>query len=202
MTDRVRAILLAGGESRRMGVCKQTLPLGGKPVIVHCVDVLTEAGVVDITVVVGKYGSVIRQALGNLKVDVVEHGLTGADMADSVRTGLSAMGRLPAGVMICLSDHPLVTPETIGTLLTTQRVFPGDILIPGHRNRNGHPVIFPSELLAPIHQGGTLRDIIQANPERIRRIPVDDSGVIMDMDTPEDYQLILIQNTILYNHTR
>ena len=43
MPDRVRAILLAGGESRRMGVCKQTLPLGGKPVIVHCVDALTEA---------------------------------------------------------------------------------------------------------------------------------------------------------------
>ncbi len=191
MTDRVRAILLAGGESRRMGACKQTLPLGGKPVIVHCVDALTEAGVLDITVVVGKYGSVIRQALGNLKVDVVEHGLTGADMADSVRTGLTAMGRLPSGVMICLSDHPLVDTRTLGTLLTTQQAFSGDILIPVHQNRNGHPVIFPSELLAPIHHGGTLRDIIQANPGRVRRIPVDDSGVIMDMDTPEDYQLII-----------
>lgn len=198
MTDRVRAILLAGGESRRMGVCKQTLPLAGKPVIVHCVDALTEAGVLDITVVVGKYADVIRQALSHVTVFVVENHRPGADMADSVRRGLTAMEPLPSGVMICLSDHPLVTSKTIGTLLDTQRAFPGDILIPVHQNRNGHPVIFPSALLASIHHGGTLRDIIQANPDRVHRIPVDDAGVLMDMDTPEDYQMIIN----FYNKTR
>ena len=191
MPDQVRAILLAGGESRRMGVCKQTLPLGGKPVIVHCVDALTEAGILKITVVVGKYGNAIRQALGNLKVDVVENVLPGADMADSVRTGLAAMDHDPAGVMICLSDHPLVKSGTMEKLLEIHRVSPEQILIPVCQARNGHPVIFPTELLKHIHHGGTLRDIIQANPDRVRRIPVDDAGVIMDMDTPEDYRLII-----------
>lgn len=191
MSDRVRAILLAGGESRRMVACKQTLPLGGKPVIVHCVDALTEAGILGITVVVGKYGNAIRQALGHLKVDVVENVLPGADMADSVRRGLSAMDHDPTGVMICLSDHPLVTSGTIEKLLEIHRVSPDQILIPVCQARNGHPVIFPTELLKHIHHGGTLRDIIKANPDRIRRVPVDDAGVIMDMDTQEDYQNIL-----------
>lgn len=198
MPDRVRAILLAGGESRRMGVCKQTLPLGGKPVIVHCVDALTDAGILGITVVVGKYGNAIRQALGNLKVDVVGNVLPGADMADSVRTGLNAMNHDTTGVMICLSDHPLVKSGTMEKLLETHRVSPCQILIPVCQEKNGHPVIFPTELLKIIHHGGTLRDIIQANPERVRRIPVDDAGVIMDMDTQEDYQTIIN----IYNQTR
>ena len=191
MPDRVRAILLAGGESRRMGVCKQTLPLGGKPVIVHCVDALTDAGILEITVVVGKYGNAIRQAFENLKVDVVENDLPGADMADSVRTGLAAMNHDPAGVMICLSDHPLVKSGTIKKLLEIHRISPVQILIPVCQARNGHPVIFPTELLKHIHHGGTLRDIIQSNPDRVRRIPVDDAGVIMDMDTQDDYKTII-----------
>ena len=198
MPDRVRAILLAGGESRRMGVCKQTLPLGGKPVIVHCVDALTDAGILGITVVVGKYGSTIRQALGNMKVDVVENVIPNADMADSVRAGLAVMNHDPAGVMICLSDHPLVKSGTIEELLEIHRISPEQILIPVCQARNGHPVIFPTELLKHIHHGGTLRDIIQANTGRVRRIPVDDAGVIMDMDTQEDYQTIIN----IFNRTR
>lgn len=191
MPDRVRAILLAGGESRRMGVCKQTLLLSGKPVIVHCVNALTDGGISGITVVVGKYGNAIRQALGNMKVDMVENVLPGADMADSVRTGLAAMNHDPSGVMICLSDHPLVKSGTIKNLLETHRASPYQILIPVCQERNGHPVIFPAELLTGIHHGGTLRDIIQSNPGRVRRVSVDDVGVIMDMDTLEDYQNII-----------
>lgn len=198
MPDRVRAILLAGGESCRMGVCKQTLPIGGKPVIVHCVDALTEAGIEWITVVVGKYGNTIRQALGKMKVDVVENVIPGADMADSVRAGLAVMNHDPAGVMIRLSDHPLVKSGTIEKLLEIHRISPEQILIPVCQARNGHPVIFPTELLKHIHHGGTLRDIIQANTGRVRRIPVDDVGVIMDMDTQEDYQTIIN----IYNQTR
>ncbi len=198
MPDRVRAILLAGGESRRMGVCKQTLPLGGKPVIVHCVDALTDAGILGITVVVGKYGSTIRQALGNMKVDVVENVIPNADMADSVRAGLAVMNHDPAGVMICLSDHPLVKSGTIEELLEIHRISPEQILIPVCQARNGHPVIFPTGLLQRIHHGGTLRDIIQANTGRVRRIPVDDDGVIMDMDTQDDYQTIMN----IFNRTR
>ncbi len=130
-------------------------------------------------------------ALRNVKVDIVENILPDTDMADSVQTGLTAMGHLPAAVMICLSDHPLVQPGTIGTLLDTQRMFPRDNLIPVYRGKNGHPVIFPTELLKRILHGGTLRDIIQANPDRVQRIPVDDAGVVMDIDTQEDYQNLL-----------
>jgi molybdenum cofactor cytidylyltransferase len=198
MTDQVSAILLAGGKSRRMGVCKQTLVFAAKPVIVHCVDALLDAGLARITVVVGKYGNAIRMALRNVKVDIVENVLPDTDMADSVRTGLTAMGHLPAAVMICLSDHPMVQPGTIGTLLEMQRMFPRDILIPVYRGKNGHPVIFPTELLKRILHGGTLRDIIQANPDRVQRIPVDDAGVVMDIDTQEDYQNLLA----IFNQSR
>ncbi|MBU1172282.1 MAG: nucleotidyltransferase family protein [Proteobacteria bacterium] len=191
MSDRVTAILLAGGESRRMGFCKQTLVIAGKPVIVHCVEALTQAGVSRIMVVVGKYEDAIRQALRNLEVDVVKNDLPNADMADSVRVGLATMGASSTGVMICLSDHPLVKPGTMKILMETHRVFPESIIIPIYQERNGHPVIFPTERLKHIHHGGTLRDIIQTHQRRVIRIPVDDPGVFMDMDTPDDYQLIL-----------
>ena len=175
-----------------MGVCKQLLPIAGKPAIVHCVETLIHAGVFSITVVVGKYRDVIRQTLGSLPVKVVENRHPNADMADSVRTGMGAeVHDGTSGIMICLSDYPLITCETIQEIIKMHRNASDDIIMPVYREKNGHPVIFPAQLLTQIHQGGTLRDIIRAYPDRVRRVPVDDFGVVMDMDTQQDYQNIL-----------
>jgi len=185
------AILLAAGNSCRMGVCKQLLPIAGKPAIVHCVETLIHAGVFSITVVVGKYRDVIQQTLGRLPVKIVENWHPNADMADSVRTGMTVIRDGASGVMICLSDYPLITCETIEKIMEMHCNASDNIIIPVYREKNGHPVIFPAQLLTQIHQGGTLRDIIRAHPDRVQRVPVDDFGVVMDMDTQQDYQNIL-----------
>lgn len=201
MTEPVQALVLAGGESKRMGLCKQTLSLGGKPVIVHVLQTLAGSGTGSVTVVVGKHAAEIRKALQGMEVQVVESEIQTPDMASSVRLGLAAMEPVPASVMICLSDHPLVRVETIKRLLDFRRTYPGHILIPETQGRGGHPVIFPGKILDHIHRGGTLRDIIRNHGDRVIRIPVGDCGVVTDMDSPEDYKKIQgIYNNSTFQH--
>lgn len=201
MAEQIRALVLAGGESKRMGLCKQTLPLGGKPVIAHVLDSVFGAVTDGVTVVTGKHAAEIRNVLQGINVQVVENTVQTPDMASSVRMGLAAMEPVPESVMICLSDHPLVRMETIKQLLESRRTFPGYILIPEYQGRGGHPVIFPGKLLALLSQGGTLREIIRNHGDRVIRIPVDDCGVVTDMDTPEDYKKIQdIYNNSTFQH--
>ncbi len=187
----VSAILLAAGSSRRMGRTKQLLLLGDKPVISHCVDALMEAGISEITVVVNACGNGLADHLRGLSVAVAVNDNADSDMAKSVRTGIKRLRNSSSAVLICLSDHPLVAPETIKMIVYEHQTSPDAIIIPEHHGRRGHPSLFPRRILDEIFSGVTLRDIVRKDPARVRLVPVQDEGVVLDMDTPEDYAAIL-----------
>src|ERR1700687_4843609 len=107
MQSRVAALLLGAGLSRRMGCCKQLLPLDGRPAIVWCLESLMAAGIAEITIVVGPAGGEIVTTVSHLPVTVARNKAVGSDMAQSVRTGLDLVGVEATGVLVCLADHPL-----------------------------------------------------------------------------------------------
>ncbi len=187
----VSAVLLAAGSSRRMGRTKQLLLLGDKPVIRHCIDSLMEAGISEITVVVNACRNGLAEHLRGLPVTVAVNDNADSDMAESVRTGIKRLRNSSSAVLICLSDHPLVAPETIKTLVYEHRTFPDAVIVPEYHGRRGHPSLFPRHILDEIFSGLTLRDIVKKDPARVRIVPVQDEGVVLDMDTPEDYATIL-----------
>ena len=187
MEFRVSAVLLAAGSSKRMGCPKQLLPLGHKPAIRHCLDNIIAAGIQQIVVVLGAESNAAA-AFRDIPVAVVVNDRIGSEMAESVRIGLRALESPSSGVLICLGDHPLASAETMRTVTLAHRESPDDIIIPVHKRRRGHPSLFPSALLDEIFSGGTLRNIIDKHSRRVRMIEVPDEGVILDMDTPEDYE--------------
>jgi CTP:molybdopterin cytidylyltransferase MocA len=120
-------------------------------------------------------------------------------MAESVKTGLTALGHAASGVLICLSDHPLVRSETIEALITEHVNLPDKIVIPCYNGRRGHPSLFPKSTLQDLHSGGTLRDIVRKEPQRVVSIDTGDEGVVLDMDTPEEFHHIV--ETIRKKHS-
>lgn len=191
MEHRVSAILLAAGSSRRMGTSKQLLPVGDKPAVVRCLEAIVAAGLEDIVVVVAPAGEAVGELVRPFPVTVVSNEHADSDMAQSVRAGVAAISAAVTGVCIALADHPLVSPETYRTLLQHHAREPEAILIPVHAGRRGHPTLFPRPVLEEISFLPTLRDVLARHFGRVLPMAVSDPGVVLDMDTPEEYFHVL-----------
>jgi molybdenum cofactor cytidylyltransferase len=174
-----------------MGRNKQLLPLGDRTVIRHCLDRMVAAGIGDIVVVVGPGGQVISDHIRGYRVKTVLNPDPESEMAESVRCGLRVVDTLSTGVLVCLSDHPLVSPETFRVLLWHHSETPDRIIVPFHHGRRGHPTLFPARAIKEIFSGLRLNEIVNRSPERLICADVNDEGVLIDMDTPEDYQKVL-----------
>lgn len=187
----VAAIVLAAGSSTRMGASKQLLPFGSKPVIRHCVDTLTDAGIGDIVVVCGAKHEACREALQGSGAAVALNTAPDSQMADSVRVGLAALDKPCTGVLVSLADHPLISSETVQSIVSLHSRAPGRIIIPAFEGRRGHPVLFPFAILQEIRELPTLRDIVRRDAGRVLEAAVPDEGVVLDMDTEQDYRAII-----------
>ena len=190
MTVRCAAILLAAGKSRRMGSCKQLLPLGETTVIGRCLDTLVKAGINKIVVVVSPEGYKVTEAVQKYPVRVVLNTDAEGDMASSLRIGRESLAADTCCVVVALSDYPLVLSDTVAHMLSKYESFPDCIIIPCNDGRRGHPLLVPRTLLDGLANDMTLRDLVRQNPDRVHCMDVDDPGVLLDMDTPDDYHLI------------
>ena len=190
MTSRVSAILLAAGSSKRMGKLKQLLPLGGKPVIMHCLDTIIESGITDIVVVLNLAGKEIEGAVRHLPLTIVFNKNPSSEMAESVGIGLHSVHDDSSGILIYLSDYPLIKRDTLKILISWHEKEPDKIIIPVFRNKKGHPTMFPKHCLNEISQGFALREIVHKDNGRIQLAEVQDEGILSDMDTEDDYKII------------
>ncbi|MEW6595555.1 MAG: nucleotidyltransferase family protein [Thermodesulfobacteriota bacterium] len=176
-----------------MGTSKQLLPLADKPVIHHCLDTLLASPARPVVVVLGPGGEAVQEAIAAYPVTIAWNHAPDADMAESVRAGLAALPPECSGVLIQLVDHPLVTPATVQALCAAHVSNPEAILIPTCTNRQGHPTLFARTILNELTPGTILRDLVKKDPARVTRLPVDDEGISLDMDTPADYEAIKLR---------
>lgn len=193
MFQRVSAILLAAGSSRRMGQSKQLLPLNGKPFIRHCLDSIIAAGITDIVVVLGRHNEELLKILEGLPVKIAFNENNDSEMAASVRIGLCAVDRDSSGVLVNLSDHPLVSAGTLKALVSKHKEAKDKIILPLFNDMKGHPTLFPRQVIEEIFSGVNMRQIINRDPDRVKLLDVADEGVIIDIDTKEDYEKAVVK---------
>jgi molybdenum cofactor cytidylyltransferase len=189
MPPRISALLLAAGSSTRMGQPKALLPIQNQPAILRCLTSLL-GSVMEVIVILGAAGETVAALLKDVPVKILVNTLPRSDMAKSVRLGCQAVQPRSAGVLIYPVDHPVVQAQTIKRLVAAALETPDRIIIPTFQDQRGHPTLFPKALLAEIYQGFTLREIIGRHPNKVTLLPVADEGVVLDMDTPEDYREI------------
>jgi molybdenum cofactor cytidylyltransferase len=188
-------VLLAAGRSTRMGRPKQLLPwppnaADSKPLVAAAFDAI--AYVCDaMVVVVGHEADAVIAALGERDFGAVAVD-GGAEMIASVKAGLAvARGIDPdANVLLHPADHPKVRRETLDLLIQTAADYPGRAVMPTFGGAGGHPVLIAAELNIPIvsYEGsGGLRQFWIDHADQCIRVPVDDSGIVLDLDTQSDY---------------
>lgn len=171
-----------------MGTPKQLLPLRGKPALRRTIEALVQGGITRAVAVLPPESPEMENVLAGLPVILVHNAIPRSEMADSVRIGLSEVGSGATGVLIAPADHPLVSAGTVHTLCTLHRSIPGRILMPTYGGRRGHPTLFPQSLLRGLSPGLTLRDVLRQNAGDVQAVDVPDEGVVLDMDTPADYE--------------
>lgn len=173
-----------------MGSSKPLLPLADKPAIHHCLHALLAASVHPLVVVLGPGGEPVQEAIAPFSLIIAWNRDPEGDMAGSVRAGLALLPADCTGVLVHLADHPLVTAATMQALCAVHAAAPLAIIIPTCNGRQGHPTLFPLAILAELTPTATLRDIVKKDPTRVQRVPVEDEGIFLDMDTPADYEAL------------
>ncbi len=193
-SQRLAAVVLAAGLSRRMGRLKPLLPLGDRTVLETAASAFTGAGLEALIVVTGhradEVGRLVAQR-GWLEAPNPEY-QTG--MYSSVRAGVAA---LPAGTeafFLLPCDIPLVSVTTVSTLAAA-RQGAGDpaVCYPIFGGRRGHPPLISAALIPEILTGepdGGLRALLASHKDRCLETKVEDEGILQDMDTPEAYERI------------
>jgi molybdenum cofactor cytidylyltransferase len=189
---RVPAVVLAAGESKRMGQPKLLLPWGDGSTIIRrvCETVLT-ADLVDTVVVTGARRGAVEAELADLPLRLVHNPqYAEGEMLSSVLAGLDALHADDAACLVVLGDQPALGPGIIHRLLDAYAGGAGRIVAPEYMGRRGHPVLIDRAYwgaLRALPPGGAPRDVLRAHPDDVATIPVDAEAVIFDIDTPEDY---------------
>lgn len=180
----VAAIVLAAGASSRLGQPKALARLEGRTHVERIIAALAEAGVDPIRVVVGADRDRIQPAVPP-QATVVHNDGWRLGRTGSLKAGLRTV-QLDDAFIVWPVDHPLATATTLQALL---RASDGSVRIPTHRGRRGHPTWFAASLREEVLALGDdqpLRDVVHRQARRVREVPVDDPGVLLNLDTPDD----------------
>jgi molybdenum cofactor cytidylyltransferase len=180
------AVILAGGESRRMGFPKALLPYHERTFLEHLLAV-TEHPRIGARVVV--VGAAAAEIAGRVPLDpgmLVENHEWRKGQLSSIRAALEALRSSETeGILVALVDHPLITSALVDALLTAFDRSPGAIVLPIWHGRRGHPVIFPSGVYAELERTPDdigARAVVWAHAQDLVEVPTEEEGVVLDID--------------------
>jgi molybdenum cofactor cytidylyltransferase len=186
------ALILSGGESSRFGgMPKALLRTRENSAVRRLAEISLAQGLDPVVVVVGAHRSPIALELRGLNVEITEATDWYEGRTASVQAGLNALP-VDRDVLFWPVDHPFVSPRTVGILTSLLERDPfGVWFIPTYQGHGGHPVAWRSVLrrdLLELRPDAPIRALLPEFGPQVRRMPVDDPGVIANVDTPEAYR--------------
>lgn len=182
-------IIIAAGFSFRMKTLKQVLPLNGVPAIVQAVKSLQDGGLHDIRVVVGYKSEQLIPLLQNLNVTILINEHYAEGMFTSIQTGVANLPPQTKGFFLLLADTPIISAETIPSLINAFQN-QSEIVYPCYQEERGHPPLISARYIPDIlswKEEGGLRAVLNRFEDYAINVPVNDRGILLDMDTPSDY---------------
>ena len=190
------AVILSAGESSRMGRPKAVLPVDGMRFIEKIVTALKSTGVAKIIAVLGHDADEMRRQIGDLPITTVVNPNYKQGQLSSLVAAINSIqsskdSASVDGTLVHLVDHPYINPDLVNLMIDRFYETNKLIVVPRYRGRRGHPVIFSSALFAellaaPLDQGA--KTVVHAHRDETLEIDTEDEGVIIDIDTPEEYR--------------
>jgi len=195
---RIAAVVLAAGQSTRMGSNKLLADLHGKPLLAQTVEQVLASGVDAVVVVTGHMAAEVQAALRGKAVRIVHNPNFSEGLATSLRAGVAAVQEYDAA-FICLGDMPLVRASDMQRMMAAFDVEEGRTLIaPAQGRKLGNPVLWGQEhysALMALEGDRGARSLLEAQRDAIIEVDVGHEGIMLDADTPEALSLIRNQGS-------
>lgn len=190
--SRVTAVVLAAGESNRMGQTKQLLPWGETTVLGQTLANLSASLIHDLVVVTGHERQAVAAVAAEQRIKAVHNpNYLQGEMLSSLQVAIHSLPADRSAVLVMLADQPMIRPETINRLLIAYWQGKGRLVAPFHEGRRGNPVVIDRSLfgeLLTLPRGAAPRALLKRHPEALFRLEVNDPSVLQDLDKWADYQ--------------
>jgi molybdenum cofactor cytidylyltransferase len=177
-----------------MGRFKPLLPLGRVTVTEHIVATLRDSGIHDIRFVLGHRAHDVIPVLKKAGVSWIVNEAYRTEMLNSIRVGVGRPAPDSAAFLVLPVDIPLVRPQTLRSLMDVFGKDTRRIVYPAFMGERGHPPLIPRHYAADLMcwaGGGGLKGFLEDDHRRFVDVPVYDEGILMDMDTPEQYRRVI-----------
>jgi molybdenum cofactor cytidylyltransferase len=193
----IAAVVLAAGESRRMGSPKALLPYplpdGSETTFLeHLIGVFERSRAEPVAVVLGHDAKSIESSVTRTGVRWVVNERYREGMLSSLRAGLDAVDAPGVeGVLVHPVDHPGVSSELVDELIASFEATGAPIVLPTHRGRRGHPVLFSRAVFGELRRAPEAvgaRQVVWDHQNDLLEVEVPENGIAADVDTPGDYR--------------
>ena len=193
------AIITAAGLSSRMGDFKPLLKIGGVTMAERIVSTFCDAGINDIVIVTGHNADELENSLLRLGAVFLRNAsYENNEMFDSVKIGLGYFRNKCGKILITPVDAPLFTADTVKELLKND----APVAMPVFNSKTGHPVLLSEKAAADVLKytgGGGLKGAITNLGLEMKRVEVNDGGILFDINTPMEYNNTIALHTDRYN---
>jgi molybdenum cofactor cytidylyltransferase len=188
----IAAIILAAGQSKRMGQPKMLLPWGKLTVIEHVITTFLNAGIEDLVLVTGGTQRQVEQVSEPYPVRrIYNPAYATGEMLSSLQCGLQALSPQVEAVLVALGDQPQIQEGSVRAITGAYRQSGARLVVPSFRRRRGHPWLVArplwDEILA-MQSPESPRDFLNRHAAEIQYVNVDTPSILADLDTPEDYE--------------
>ncbi|MFZ0283420.1 MAG: nucleotidyltransferase family protein [Bacteroidales bacterium] len=188
--NKIWAIILAAGESKRMKVPKMLLPFNEKTMIEKVIENVTGSEVFNTLVVLGSYRDEILGFIRDLPVIHCYNENYREGMLSSVKCGFKNLPDRYKAVLVFPGDQPLIEPAVINKIIAAYRRSGKGIVIPVYKKKRGHPLLVDfrySSSVEALDQSEGLNSLAENNPQDVFEVSINSPGIIKDFDTKEDY---------------
>jgi len=187
----ISTIILAAGQSERMGQPKMLLSWGEQTVIEHVIITFLKAGIDDILVVTGGVREQVERAIDHYSVRKIHNqDYAAGEMLSSLQCGLRAMPLESQAVLIGLGDQPQILEQSIRSICEAYRESKSPLIVPSFQMRRGHPWLVTRPLWGEILElkaPESPRDFLNRHAAEIHYLNMETPSILADMDTPQDY---------------
>ena len=186
----ISALILAAGQSKRMGRPKMLLPWGNTTVLEKVIATFKSAGVEDILVLTGGARGQVEGLVGESARCIFNPDHARGEMLSSVQVGLAELKSGVEATLIGLGDQPQVQESSVQLVVDEYHNSGASIVVPSFRMRRGHPWLVARthwEEVLNMRSSESLRDFLNNHSEEINYVEVDNNSILQDLDTPEDY---------------
>jgi molybdenum cofactor cytidylyltransferase len=190
----ISAVILAAGESKRMGQPKMLLPWGESSVLARVISVFRQAGIEDLLVVTGGAREQVEELASGLGARTVfNEAFQRGEMLSSIQCGLGVLlqEKEKAAALIGLGDQPQVQAGSVRRVCEVFLETESSLVVPSYRMRRGHPWLVARplwEAMLKVKPPASPRDFLNAHAGEICYVNVDDPTILADLDTPEEYR--------------